>query len=200
MPRPGRKSQILEAAVSLFSAKGYHGTTVRDIAEESGMLSGSLYAHINSKEDLLFEIVEQAAGQFLAAVGPIAAGPGPAAARLEAAMAAHSRIVAGSLPAATIFLHDWRSLEPERRGAIMAKRQEYEALFGRIICDGVERGEFRPVDDRFARLLVLSAVNWLYQWYSPEGPLGPDEIASRFAALILGGLQAERGTAEREGA
>lgn len=188
MARPGRKEQILEAAVNLFSTKGYHGTTVRDIADSSGILSGSLYAHINSKEDLLFAIVDRAADQFLGALAPIAAEPGPAAERLEAAMVAHIRVVAHSLPAATIFLHEWKALDHERRHLILAKRSEYEALLGKIIRDGVESGEFRAADEKFARLLFLSAGNWLYEWYNPDGQLGPDEIARRFTELMLHGL------------
>lgn len=189
MPRPGRKEQILEAAVALFSQNGYHATTVRDIADESGMLSGSLYAHINSKEDLLFEIVDRGANDFLLALEPVAYGPGSASQRLEAAMAAHISVVARSLPTATIFLHDWKALEKDRRDRILAKRSRYESLLAHIIRDGVNSGEFRPVDEKFARLLVLSAVNWLYEWYDPEGPLAPDEIAARFAELILRGLR-----------
>lgn len=181
----------MEAAAALFARKGYHGTTVRDIADESGMLSGSLYAHINSKEDLLFEIVDRVADQFLTAVEPIVNSEGRADARLEAAMAAHTRVVAGSIQTATIFLHEWHALDPERRGLIQAKRNRYEALLAEIIDQGVRSGEFRPVDAKFARLLVLSAVNWLYEWYKPDGPLGPDEVAHKFAELILRGLRAD---------
>jgi TetR/AcrR family transcriptional regulator, cholesterol catabolism regulator len=193
MPRAGRKENVLEAAVALFSHKGYHGTTVRDIAEESGMLSGSLYAHITSKEDLLFEITRRAANQFMDALEPIVAGPGSAAGKLQAAIAAHLRVVAGSLEAATIFLHEWKALAPERRVVIAERRTAYERLLGQIIRQGVESGEFRPVDEKFARLLVLSAVNWLYEWYDPAGPLGPDEVADRFATLIFGGLMPHEG-------
>ena len=189
MPRPGRKENVLEAAVSLFSRKGYHGTTVRDIAAESGMLSGSLYAHVESKEDLLVEIVNRAAGQFMAAVAPIVDGPDTAAAKLQAAMTAHVRVVAGSLEAATVFLHEWKALSPERREQVARWRREYEALWDRILAEGIQSGEFAPVGVRMARLLVLSSVNWLYEWYNPEGPLGPEEIAREFAALLLNGLR-----------
>lgn len=196
MARPGRREHVLESAVALFSRKGYHGTTVRDIAEESGMLSGSLYAHIAAKEDLLYEIVLAAARQFTEAVQPIAQGPGSAGERLRRAMAAHLQVVAGSLEAATVFLHEWKALSPQRREAVVARRREYEQLFARIIREGVEAGEFRPVDERFARLLVLSAVNWLYEWYDPAGPLGPEAVAERFAELMLHGFLQKEGASQ----
>lgn len=188
MGRPGRREQILEAAADLFADKGYHATTVRDIAEVSGMLSGSLYAHFGSKEDLLFEIVQRAAGQFMAAVEPIARGSGGAGDRLRKAMAAHIQVVADSIAAATVFNHEWQGVSGERRAALEAMRDGYEALLAEIIDQGVSSGEFRPVDRRFARLLVLSAVNWLYVWYKPDGPLRPAEVADKFAELILNGV------------
>lgn len=193
MPRPGRKGNVMEAAVSLFSRKGYHGTTVRDIAVESGMLSGSLYAHISSKEDLLFDIVLRAADQFMGALQPIVDRPGSASEKLRAAMAAHLRVVSNSLEAATVFMHEWKALSEERRAVIAEKRNAYEDLLARIIRQGIESGEFRQVDEKFARLLVLSAVNWLYEWYNPAGPLGPEAVADKFAILLLQGLVSEGG-------
>lgn len=191
MARPGRKVNVLAAAVSLFSRKGYHGTTVRDIAVQSGMLSGSLYAHIAAKEDLLFEIVLQAAREFMAAVQPITLATGPAAGKLRAAMAAHLRVMSGSRDRATVFMHEWKALSPERRESAARYRDDYESLWAVMIREGIDSGEFRPVDQKFARLLVLSALNWVYQWYDPAGPMGPDALADRFADLILIGLQTE---------
>lgn len=196
MPRPTRKAAIIDAAVDLFAHKGYHATTVRDIAGESGMLSGSLYAHISSKEDLLFEIVERAANEFTVAAEPIVHGPGTAADKLRRAMAAHVDVVAGDLAAATVFLHEWRALSPERQQAAAALRDRYESLLGEIIAAGVASGEFKGVDQKFARLLVLSAVNWLYSWYSPGGELAAAAVADKLATLILDGLAANGGNAQ----
>ncbi len=192
MPRPGRKENLLEAAVSLFSRKGYHGTTVRDIAVEVGMLSGSLYAHISTKEDLLYEIVLRASDQFTAAVEPIVGSEGSASEKLRRAMAAHIGVVAQSLEGATVFMHEWKALCDERRQVIAEKRNAYERLFAQIIRQGIESGEFHPVDEKFSRLLILSAVNWLYEWYNPGGPLGPEAVADKFADLLLEGMIAKR--------
>jgi len=189
MARPGRKEQVLDAAVMLFSRKGYHGTTVRDIAEEAGMLSGSLYAHIASKEDLLYEIVLGAADRFMAALRPIADGPGTATERLRQAMIAHIGVIASSRDASIVFMHEWQALSAERRAVAACRRDDHEALFAQIIRQGVESGEFyATLDQKFARLLVLSAVNWVYTWYDPLGPLAPEALADRFATLVLDGL------------
>lgn len=180
---------MLSAAVGLFSHKGYHATTVRDIAEGAGMQSGSLYAHIASKEDLLYEIVMQAADQFMAAITPIAGSAEPASVKLRQAMAAHIRVVASSPEGATVFLHEWKALSPGRRAEVAERRGAYEGELARIIRSGVESGEFRAVDESFVRLLVLSVVNWVYQWYQPGGPLGPEEVTDRFHEIILRGIE-----------
>lgn len=191
MSRPGRKEEVLAAAIDLFSRKGYHATTVREIADAVGILSGSLYAHVASKEELLYEAVVEASARFHDAIAPIARRQGPAGERLREAMAAHIRVVAESPAAATVFLHEWRALSPQRKAAAVAHRRAYEELLAHIIQQGVDAGEFGRFDARFIRLLVLSAVNWVYQWYSPDGPLSPEEVADRFYAIISEGLKAE---------
>ncbi len=188
MGRSRRREAMLEAAIALFSQKGYHATTVREIAQAVGILPGSLYAHMAAKEDLLCEAVEQAWERFREAVAPIAASPGHAGERLRRAMAAHIRVVAESPAAATVFLHEWRALSSERRAQAVAYRRKYEELLSRIIREGIESGVFRPVDERFVRLLVLSVVNWTYQWYRADGPLSPEQVADQFYAIISQGL------------
>jgi len=184
-----RKEQIFQTAGSMFSRQGYHATTMRDIARELNMRGGSLYAHIDSKEDVLWEIVQRAAAEFLAAVRPLALEPLPAGARLQAMLRAHVAVVARNLDNATVFFHEWRFLSPERRARIAAERDEYEALFRWVIQDGVDAGEFPGADARMGALLVLSAGNWLYQWYRPDGPLSAVAVADQLAAVLIAGLE-----------
>jgi AcrR family transcriptional regulator len=184
----GRKGQIIEAAEMLFSERGYHGTTMRDIAAETGILPGSLYAHIASKEDILLEICTAAAAQFLISVEIAAKGPWPPAEKLRRAMRAHVNVVARAREAARVFLEEWTALSEPRREEVRALRDRYESLWDGIIREGIRKGAFRKMDRRFARLLVLSAANWTYTWYDPAGPLSPDEIADRFTDLLLDGL------------
>jgi TetR/AcrR family transcriptional regulator, cholesterol catabolism regulator len=178
-----RREQILEVAARLFSERGYHGTSMRDIAEATGVLAGSLYAHIASKEDLLYDVVRRAADQFIGRLEEVAAADVPPAERLRLAMRAHVAVLAGSLDAAWVFHHEWRALSPTRREEVRALRRRYEDLW-----DGVVRDLDGGRDSRFARLLVLSAANWTYTWYRPDGPLTPDEVADRFTDLLLDGL------------
>ncbi|MBF6612851.1 MAG: TetR family transcriptional regulator [Chloroflexi bacterium] len=184
-----RKEQIYSTARSLFSERGYHATTVRDIARELNLQGGSLYAHILSKEDVLWEIVNRAADQFLASVEPIVASNLPPSQKLRAMIRAHIGVVAADLADATIFLHEWKFLGEERRQSVAARRNQYESLYRQVVEDGIHSGDFAPANPKMAALLVLSAVNWLPQWYNPGGPLSPDEVADVFSELILRGLE-----------
>ncbi len=183
-----RKEQIYSTARSLFSERGYHATTVRDIARELNMQGGSLYAHIESKEDVLWELVNRAAEQFLGAVEPIVQSDTPPTDKLREMVRAHVSVVADNLGDAAVFLHEWRFLGEGRRAEIAGLRDRYESLYRHVIEEGIASGEFAPADPKMAAMLVLSAVNWMPQWYKPSGSLTPVEIADKFSELVLGGL------------
>src|ERR671934_45787 len=141
-----RRQQIEDAASSLFSRRGYAGTSVRDIARALDLQGGSLYAHIPSKESVLWSIVEQAARRFHGATGPIAAEPGSAADRLRRMVAAHVEVVTQGRERAYVFLHEWKFLSPERRAEIAESRDAYERSFADVIGQGVAAGELAPAD------------------------------------------------------
>jgi AcrR family transcriptional regulator len=184
-----RKEQIYSTARSLFRERGYPATSVRVIAREMNMQAGSLYAHIDSKEDVLWEIVNRAADQFLASAEPIAASDLRPTDKLRELVRAHVRVVAANLAEAPIFLHEWKFLGEERRHEIAERRNRYESLYRHVVEEGIASGEFAPTDPKMATLLVLSAVNWMPQWYNPAGPLSPAEVADSFSDLVLRGLE-----------
>jgi AcrR family transcriptional regulator len=185
-----RRAEVVDAAARLFSRRGYHGTSMQHLAEALGLLRGSLYAHIGSKEELLFEVAAQGAERFLERARRAAAADAPAAERLRLFLVAHAETVSEHLDAATVFLNEWRYLSEGPRDAIRSKRDEYEALVRTIVADGVAAGEFRDdVDVRLAARLVLSAGNWMYVWYRPGGELSPAEVGAGFAELVVKGLE-----------
>ena len=139
---------------------------------------------------MLWEIVNRAADQFLAAVEPIVASDVSPADKLREMVRAHIQVVADNLADAMIFLHEWKFLGEERREAIAGRRDRYENLYRRVIEEGVQSGAFAAhTDPKMAALLVLSTVNWLPQWYKSSGPLSPPEVADRFSELVLRGLE-----------
>jgi AcrR family transcriptional regulator len=189
MTEASRRSQMLQVARKLFSEKGYHATTIRDIADQTGVLSGSLYAHIRTKEDLLFEITCDVADQFVTMLKAITSSHLSATAKFRRALTAHIAIVAEHIDAATVFSHEWKALSEARKQVIKSKRDAYEQMWAEILQEGAARGEFRQTDLRFARMTVLSVANWLYQWYDPHGELSVDEVAQRLADNLLLGIR-----------
>jgi AcrR family transcriptional regulator len=182
-----RRTELTRAAARLFAEKGYHGTSVGDLAEALGMQKGSLYSHIDSKADLLWEVAREGAAAFHAGLDGVAED-GPVVERIRAALRAHLRVVAEQLDAATVFIREWRYLEGERRDTFVAERRRYEERFRALFREGRERGELRTdLDDGAAALLALSSVNWAYTWLRPGS--STDELADRFTALLLDGMR-----------
>ena len=188
-----RRQQIEDAASALFRERGYAATSVRDIAHALDMQGGSLYAHVASKEDMLWAIVVRAADRFNAEVGPIAVSDRTAARKLRKMIRAHVTVVTSAQKDAAVFLDEWRFLSAERRAEIAARRDDYEGLFRRAISEGVASGEFGRVDPRLTAMVILSALNGIATWYRPEGNLSPAAIADRHADLFLRALTYPRG-------
>ena len=151
------------------------------------MQKGSLYAHIESKQDLLYEAMRDGAAAFHAALDAIP-DELPATDKIRLALRGHLRVVAEQLDVATVFVREWRYLQGERREEIVAERRRYEERFRALFREGRELGELRTdLDEATAALLALSAVNWAYTWLQPGRPT--DELADRFYALLVDGMR-----------
>jgi TetR/AcrR family transcriptional regulator, cholesterol catabolism regulator len=186
-----RRAEVIRAAARLFSERGYHGTSMQHLGDALGIQRGSLYAHIGSKEELLFEVVEEGAERFLERGRSAVEMGGPASDRLQRLLIGHIETAIEHIDAATVFLNEWRYLSEPLQEIVQTKRDVYEGFVRTIIEDGIEAGEFRSdADVRFAATLVLSAGNWTYAWYRPGGEFGPTQIGEKFATLVLRGLEA----------
>jgi AcrR family transcriptional regulator len=182
-----RKSELTREAARLFAERGYHGTSIGDLAKAMGVQKGSLYAHIESKQDLLYETMREGAQAFHAALDGIPDDL-KATERIRLALRAHLRVVAEQLDVATVFIREWRYLEGERAAEFLAERRRYEERFRALFREGRELGELRTdLDDQAATLLVLSAANWAYTWLPPD--TDTDELADRFYAILVDGVR-----------
>src|SRR5919204_3959931 len=182
-----RRTELTRAAARLFAEKGYHGTSVGDLAEALGVQKGSLYSHIASKADLLWEVASEGADAFHAALDAVPE-EGPVVERIRAALRAHLRVVGEQLDGATVFVREWRYLDGERRDRFVAKRRRYEERLRTLFREGVEQSELRTdLNVAAAALLFLSAPNWAYTWLQPGRET--DELADRFWSLLVEGMR-----------
>jgi AcrR family transcriptional regulator len=182
-----RRSELTRTAARLFAERGYHGTSIGDLAEAMGVQKGSLYAHIASKQDLLYEATREGALAFHAALDTVPENV-PVPDRIRLALRGHLRVVAEQLDVATVFTREWRYLEGERALEFLAERRRYEERIRALFREGRETGSLRSdLDDGAAALLVLSAANWAYTWLRPGADT--DALADRFFALLVDGIR-----------
>ena len=181
-----RRSELVRTAAALFAERGYHGTSMGDIAEAMGVQKPSLYSLTESKQQLLYDAVRAGADAFHAALDAVEE-EAHAVERIRQALRGHLRVVAEQLDAATVFTREWRYLEGDLREEFVAERRRYEERWRDLFREGVERGELRvdlPVSD--AALVVLSAANWAYTWL--RGDADTDALADRFVAILVEGI------------
>jgi AcrR family transcriptional regulator len=190
-----RRQAIEDAASVLFHKHGYDGTSVRDIARAVDIQGASLYAHVASKQDVLWSIIERTAERFEAAAemvetgdpGAIVFGPGV---QLISLVRAHVGVVTEDIERASVFIVEWRALDRIHRDEIARRRDAYEARFRATIALGVQIGAFAAVDPVLTAAYILSAVNGLVAWYRPDGRLSAGAIAEAYADLSLRAVQA----------
>jgi AcrR family transcriptional regulator len=181
-----RREELTRIAARLFAERGYQGTSLADLAGALGVQKPSLYHHIASKEDLLWEVAQDGAAAFHAALDGLPSAPAPE--RIRLALRAHLAVVAGQLDVATVFVREWRYLAGERRELFVAERRRYEERIRDLFREGVERSELRTdLDVATAARVFLSVGNWAYTWLSPGRDT--DELADRFLALLLDGMR-----------
>jgi TetR/AcrR family transcriptional regulator, cholesterol catabolism regulator len=182
-----RREELTRTAARLFAERGFHGTSMGDLADAMGVQKGSLYSLTGSKQELLQEALRRGAIAFHGALDGV---PEEAAAveRIRLALRAHLRVVAEQLDVATVFTREWRYLEGDAREAFLAERRRYEERWRSLFREGVDSGELRTdLDAAAATLLVLSAANWAYTWLSPGRDT--DELADRFTAILVDGVR-----------
>ena len=183
-----RKEHIMEVAASLFSEMGYAGVGMRELAQAVGIESSSLYSHFEKKEDILWEIAIKCAKDFNETVAPIAQSNLHTRKKLYEMILAHVDVTLRNRLAAPIFITEWRTLSEPRRSEYAQMRDDYEKMFRNVIAQGVEENLFRPIDEKFSALTILSALNWTYLWFKPEGELTPNQIGEQLGEMLINGL------------
>ncbi len=186
-----REDQVRAAALRLFKEKGYHATSMRDIANAVGINKGSLYSYIRSKEDLLIPVFERAMGVLLEQMEQITADASLVPTeRLRRAIHAHVTAVADNLDVLTVYLSEWRQLGAESLTTVRLQRERYASLFEDILQDGLHSGEFRPMDTRIVMLGMIGMCNYLFRWYRPDGRLTTAEVADELIEMVMRGVRA----------
>lgn len=185
------RRRIVDAAIELFAANGYHATTVNEIGLRAGAQRGALYYHIKAKEDLLFEVLCEHVEVVLEAARAIAATDLEPAEKLARLVRTHAETILEHRLEVTIYERDRRALSPPRRAELRALQADVEELWMRLFAEGVEAGTLRPVD-RVAIKGAIGMVNSAHHWFRPGGRLTAPEVAGHLADAVFAGLLIER--------
>lgn len=184
-----RKEQIIQAAAKLFRQKGFEAASMRDIASALGIEAASLYSHIKSKDEILEAICFRMADELIKSIDEVNDLYFNAEEKLRMAITNHVKIVAGDLDASSVIQREWRHLTKPRLKEFIILRNRYEDGFKQILINGEHENVFDSPDKKFAVLTILSAVNWIVEWYNPNGKMDPGEIAEHLTDFILTGLK-----------
>ncbi|MSW63418.1 MAG: TetR family transcriptional regulator [Actinobacteria bacterium] len=186
MPRPSRWPEVMAAAAKVFRAKGYHAATLEDVADEVGMLKGSLYNYITSKEELLFAVVRPPAEQLLEQTRALVAAEGTAPGKVVAIARVHAGVLAEHFVYAAVYVHEIAGMGRYPEWAAMD--HEYVELVRAVLAAGVAEGSLRAdLDVRTAGHVLIGSLNWLTRWWDPDGPASAEEMADRVSATFLDG-------------
>jgi len=184
-----RKEQIIDAAALLFKQKGYASTTMRDLATELGIEAASIYHHIKSKEELLESICFDMANKFILNAKEVNDIYFNAEQKLRSAIKLHVETITQNQNQSAVFLGEWRNLSEPKLTLFKQLRQQYENQFTIILMDGENEDIFDQVDKKFAVLSILSTINFVNEWYKPDGKMNAAEIAEKLSNFIMGGLR-----------
>lgn len=183
------RDDVVRAAGRLFATRGYHGTSMRDLGRELGLLGSSIYSHVAGKQALLVEVVERGAALFEASAQDALQHPGTTSERLAAFIAGHVDVVLDHVDEARTFLNEADALDPEYRARVVAARDHYEAALRSLLAKGVADGSFRrDLDPPLAGIFILSVVNTVERWYRPDGRLGRDELVDEIVRFLAAGV------------
>jgi TetR/AcrR family transcriptional regulator len=184
--RRRRRAEILHAALRAFRDKGYHATTLDDIAMQVGVRKTALYHYFPDKQTMLHECHREASAE-LARIVREAGALETARQQLTHIIREHVRVMTETLEGSPLAF-EVTAFSPDRQKELMAARDAYEGVVRRIIDRGIRNREFRKMDSKVAVFVILGAINWIARWYRPEGALHAAELGQQYAEHLLNGM------------
>ena len=183
------RDDVIAAAGRLFSERGYHGTSMRDLGRELGLLGSSLYSHVEGKQQLLVEVVDRGAGFFQDAADHALAIDGTAADRLHALIEGHIGVVLDHRPEVQTYLNEASALDGDLRAGVISARDRYEQAFRAVLKEGTADGSFRTdLDVPLSAIFILSILNALDRWYREDGRIDRGALVDRIFAFAVDGV------------
>jgi AcrR family transcriptional regulator len=180
---------ILRTAAEIFADKGYHDTSIRDISRSTGISLSGLYYYFRSKDELLFLVQDHCFGVVLETAQDMLARENDPETRLRLFVENHLRFFVNNMKEMKVLSHEARSLSPEYRRTVNAKKKEYTDLCMRVLAELEPKAS--EAERRVAAFSLFGMMNWIYNWYNPERDVPVDELARNMTQLFLFGYLRE---------
>jgi len=184
------KENILQAAALIFQEKGYHATSMQDIADAVELKKGSLYHYVDSKQDILFALLNEALELILKRLEFVAAQEISPEQKIQQATRTYFSFLAENPSLSSVLLLEYRSLEEKYQKLHIPRRDQVDQIWREIVAEGTSQGIFSAPGPGLVSKALLGVLNWTITWYREDGPLSADQIADQFSALFLSGLLA----------
>jgi AcrR family transcriptional regulator len=184
------KEQILEVAAQIIRQKGFHATSMQDIADAVSLQKASLYHHVASKQEILLELLDQALDLITESVTQVIRQDISPQEKICQACRVYLSALANRSDVVSVLLLEHRSLEPKYRARHIPRRDRFEVLWREMIQEGIDAGVFcKTADIPLTARALLGNLNWTITWYKPNGPLSTDQIADHISSLFMEGLR-----------
>lgn len=195
-PRPGKQTkpasrleEVLQSAANIFFAKGFHATSIEDVARDVGMLKGSLYYYIKSKDDLLFRLLLAGIEDSDAFIAQHIDPQGDPVEQLERAIRAQIDYIIDKRVQFGLFLHEFDSLSGKRQHKLISVMSRYNARFVDLVRRGQEQGKLIDGEPWIIVNGILGTCNWLYRWYDTDQISDPEQVKQIFLRMLLQGIR-----------
>ncbi|HTA23652.1 MAG TPA: TetR/AcrR family transcriptional regulator [Terriglobales bacterium] len=183
------RQEILRTAARLFQQQGYDATSMNDVATSLKVSKAGLYHHFQSKDEILFELMNHALNITQERVVDRVRGIADPEDRLRTLIRLHVEVILSVRDREiTVLLHENHPLPPSLRKRINARKKEYVHFVEKVVSEvQLSRPSKRNVSSRAATFALLGMINWIYQWYKPEGALNSQQIATQFTEIFFSG-------------
>ena len=182
------REEILEVAAQIFRQKGFHASSMQEIADAVNLRKASLYHHISSKQEILLDLLDMAMDYLIERTQAIFEQATPPQDRLSEAIRRYLQALTDYPDLANVLLLEYRSLEPDLQERHQPRRDQFERLWRVLIQEGMDVGQFQPGDASITAKVLLGSMHWAITWYKDDGPLTIQQIANTYSDVFLKGL------------
>ena len=185
--REAKRHAVLQAAAQLFNERGFHATSLDDIAARLNVTKPTLYYYVKNKDEILLQCVGQGLAMMLEGIEASRAAGGRAVDQLVACMQVYARIVTQDFGMCLIRVGD-EQMPAETRKELRRLKSAVDQEFRRLVAAGVQEGSLAPCDPKMTAFVIAGALSWIGRWYQPGGPYTAEQVAQQCIGTLMGGL------------